>query len=178
MKPEIRNRTIASRIVPFFLFVLFAVSCAAAQGEEESVPEPEASEVVVWQGEPIVFTKADGADPALAENQDRITESVWLTRGNDGGQIFNIAERDRSVKSSSPDGTLWALGTTADLPNLEFRPFRIAVQSPKNVVGKDLVLFLEAEQIYLDVKFLSWSQGKLGGFSYERSRTGPVIIPG
>ena len=44
----------------------------------------------------------------------------------------------------------------------------IAIQ-PKNIVGKDLVLHLIEEDIYLSVKFKSWSQGKKGGFSYERS---------
>ena len=174
---------------------LFLVSCTAAERERQpaaqpAVPEPAPdaaaqaaaeepgadespeSDAPARQPERIVFTKADGADPTLPQNQDRITESVWITRGNDGGQIFNIDRNSRYIKSRSPVGTLWALGTTADLSSLEFRPFRIAVQSPKDVVGKDLVMFIEAEEIYLDVRFLSWSSGKEGGFSYERTTPG------
>jgi hypothetical protein len=36
-------------------------------------------------------------------------------------------------------------------------------------VGSDLVLYLVDENIYLSVKFTSWSQGQKGGFAYERS---------
>ena len=171
MKQHYVRSSRPARTLILLVLALGAISGAVAQGEAET-PDPATTEAVIWQGERIVFTKADGADPTLAENQDRITDSVWITRGNDGGQIFNIVERDRAVKSSSPEGTLWALGTTADLPNLEFLPFRPAVRSPKDVVGKELVMYIEAEGIYLDVKFLSWSQGKLGGFSYERSTPG------
>ena len=44
-----------------------------------------------------------------------------------------------------------------------------------NVVGKNLVMHIEAENVYLTVKFLSWASGGGGGnggsagFSYERS---------
>ena len=40
---------------------------------------------------------------------------------------------------------------------------------PKTIVGKNLVLYLEEDDIYLSVKFTAWSQGQKGGFSYERS---------
>jgi hypothetical protein len=183
MKRNNRLARIGFRTILFVTLSIFAVSCAAAEGESEAPaatpePAPAAEPVVmetgptIWQGERITFTKADGADPTAAANQDRITESVWITRGNDGGQIFNIVESPRAIKTASPQGTLWALGTTADLADLDFRPFRSAVVSPKDVVGKDLVMFIEAEEIYLDVRFLSWTAAKGGGFSYERSTPG------
>ena len=34
-----------------------------------------------WTGPKITFTKADDADWTLEENQDRITDNVWITRG-------------------------------------------------------------------------------------------------
>jgi hypothetical protein len=37
------------------------------------------------------------------------------------------------------------------------------------MIGKDAVLHLIADDIYLDIKFLSWTAGGGGGFSYERS---------
>ncbi|MFP4484933.1 MAG: hypothetical protein ACLFO1_08785 [Spirochaetaceae bacterium] len=123
----------------------------------------------IWRGERIVFTKEDGADQTLSENQDRITDNVWITRRNDGGQIFNIQERDEPLAAVSPIGTRWAIGTTDDIENLDFKPFRPAVGSPKEVPGKDVVLHLVEEDIYVDVRFLSWSQEKRGGFSYERT---------
>ena len=46
---------------------------------------------VLWIGETIAFTKVDGANPNLEENQDRIRDNIWITRGNSGGQIFNMA---------------------------------------------------------------------------------------
>jgi hypothetical protein len=123
----------------------------------------------VWTGPMIEFEKADGADPAAAANQDRITDSVWITRGNSGGQIYNAVSESRANSRISPDNTLWALGTTADIDSLSFRNFRQAVGSPKSVVGKDLVMYIESDDIYIDVVFTSWSTGKDGGFSYMRS---------
>jgi hypothetical protein len=145
-----------------------SVAAVAANGGME-VSELVEDEPVIWGGERIIFTKADGADPTLAENQDRITDNVWITRGNEGGQIYNAVERDSASKADSPLGTLWALGTTAELSELTFAPFRVAVGSPKQVPGKDLVLFLVEDRVFIDVRFRSWSQEKRGGFSYERS---------
>jgi hypothetical protein len=126
-------------------------------------------EPTIWTGDTISFSKADGADPTAEENQDRITDSVWITRGNRGGQIYNAARRSRALKGSSPMGTLWAEGTTDELDSLTFAPFREAVGSPKEIVGRQLVLFLVEEEIFVDVTFTSWSQEKQGGFAYERS---------
>jgi hypothetical protein len=52
---------------------------------------------------------------------------------------------------------------------LKFESFRSAVGKPQDVVGKDLVMYLLEDDIYLSIKFKSWSQGQKGGFSYERS---------
>lgn len=123
----------------------------------------------IWTGALITFSKANGADPDAAANQDRITDKVWLTRGNNGGQIFNIQTESNYNKQSSPAGTAWAQGSIADVETLTFEPFRDAVGSPKNVVGRDLVLHLIEDNIYLSIKFTSWSQDKDGGFAYERS---------
>jgi len=43
----------------------------------------------IWSGPELNFTKADNADPNLVENQDEISASVAITRGNTGGQIYN-----------------------------------------------------------------------------------------
>lgn len=141
----------------------------AAEAATAEAAADEESPYTIWNGEPMVFTKEDGADPTLPENQDRITDSVWITRGNSGGQIFNIRENDSLIKPLSPVGTEWALGSTEDIEELEFSPFRPAVGSPREVVGKELVLHIIEEDVYLDVVFESWSQEKRGGFSYRRS---------
>ena len=121
-----------------------------------------------WDGPLMTFTKADNANPTLEANQDRITSNVWLTRGNDGGQIYNAKTESSSSKSSSPADTRWAFGTTSNLRSLTFSTFR-GTSKPKNAVGQNMVLNLVSADIYIDIKFTSWSPGKQGGFTYERS---------
>ncbi|MGB2128151.1 MAG: hypothetical protein ACPHXR_01610 [Flavicella sp.] len=121
------------------------------------------------EGITIVFTKLPGSNPSSEANQDRITDNVWITRGNNGGQIYNAKIESSADKNNSPDGTKWAIGTLENKDALTFTPFRTAVGKPQNVVGKNLVLYLEDDDLYLSVKFKSWSSGKAGGFSYERS---------
>lgn len=125
----------------------------------------------VYSGEMITFTKADGADPTEEANQDRITDNVWITRGNTGGQIYNAVTESMFDKDNSPVDTEWALGTTEQgIANLSFDKFRATIQ-PKNVVDENMVLHLITDDVYIDIKFTSWSQGNSGsggGFSYER----------
>jgi len=128
------------------------------------------SESTIWNGTTITFTKADGANPEEEANQDRITDNIWITRGNDGGQIFNIKTETSYNKTDSPVGTKWAVGTLDEIETLTFKKFRAAVEKPNSsLVGKNLVMYLEEDDIYLSVKFTSWSEQKNGGFAYERS---------
>src|SRR5258705_13940395 len=60
----------------------------------------------IWTGPPTTFSKADGADPTQAANQDRLTPNVWITRGNFQG-LYN-AKSEAGYGSSSPAGTEWA----------------------------------------------------------------------
>ena len=123
----------------------------------------------LWRGNILTFSKPDGADPNSEAYQDRIRDNVWITRGNNGGQLFNIALNSSANKIESPVGTRWAMGTLDEIDDLVFDYFRNTVNKPKNVVGKNLVLHLIEDDIYLAVKFTSWSNGKRGGFSYERN---------
>lgn len=148
---------------------LTAIFSALPNESNSSNPTDEDEGPVLWRGATISFNKPDGTNPSLEENQDRIRENVRITRGNSGGQIFNIAINSNANKIESPVGTEWAIGTLDEIDNLSFDYFRNAITRPKNVVGKNLVLHLIEEDIYLTVKFISWSQGKRGGFSYERS---------
>ena len=125
----------------------------------------------IYTGEIITFTKADGADPSEESNQDRITDNVWITRGNNGGQIYNAAIENAFNKDNSPLDTEWALGTTDQgIDNLTFDTFRNTI-TPKNVVGEDLVLHLVTDDVYIDIRFTAWSEGNGGsggGFAYDR----------
>ena len=148
---------------------LTAIFNALPNASNSSNLTDESEGPVIWMNETIAFNKSDGSNPNLVENQDRIRDNIWITRGNSGGQIFNIALNSNANKIESPVGTEWAIGTLDEIDNLSFDYFRNAVSRPKNVVGKNLVLHLIEDNIYLTVKFISWSQGKRGGFSYERS---------
>ena len=123
-----------------------------------------------WNGPTMTFTKTDNADPTLAANQDQITSNVWLTRGNSGGQLYNAKTESDSSKSTSPDDTQWALGTTSNLGTLTFSTFR-GTSKPQDAVGQNMVLHLVTDDIYIDIKITSWTSGRNsgGGFSYERS---------
>ena len=126
---------------------------------------------VIWTGSEITFTLENNSDITDSANQDRLSDNVIITRGADGGQIFNIATEAEANQTVSPAGTEWAEGRTSDLANLTFAPFRAAVGEPQNVVGKDLVLHLIEDDIYLNVSFTSWTMGRNsgGGFSYMRA---------
>ena len=153
---------ISKKLLLLFQLSIFFISCS-----KEDIPN-ETSLSTIWNGPLKSFTKTDGSNASEETNQDRLTAKVWITRGNNGGQIYNAAQEDKSDKYKSPIGTEWAVGNINNLDKLIFYDFRIAIQ-PKNIVGKDLVLHLIEEDIYLSVKFKSWSQGQKGGFSYERS---------
>ena len=76
----------------FFLLSLFFIvfSCGKEQSEEEEIILQE--ELTIWKGDLLLFEKIDDSDPSDPSNQDRISDNVWITRNNDGGQIYNIAE--------------------------------------------------------------------------------------
>jgi hypothetical protein len=136
------------------------------QEEDTTTNEPS---FTIWDGPTIRFSKADDADPTLESNQDRITSSVWITRGNAGGQIYNAAMEASPNQELSPMGTEWAEGTLDEIESLTFQPFRAAVGAPRSVVGKALVMHIIQEDVYLSVTFTSWSRQRGGGFAYERS---------
>ena len=126
--------------------------------------------LTLWEGANMTFTKSNGADSTLAENQDRITENVWLTRGNQG-VLYNAVNEGVANNNSSPAGTEWAQGTFADIASLNFTNFLSACpgNKPPNVVGQPLVLHLIEDDIYIEITITSWARGKVGGFTYQRT---------
>ena len=122
----------------------------------------------IWTGPIIEFLKEDNTDPNKTTNQDSITPSVSITRG-DHGEIYNANLETIYQKGTSPLATKWAIGDLSELDSLTFNSFRTTVGKPKNVVGKKLILHITDENVYLSVEFTSWSQGSGGGFAYKRS---------
>jgi hypothetical protein len=123
----------------------------------------------IWNGPIITFSKENNADWTLEVNQDRITDNVWITRKSNQS-LLNIAKETGSG-SSSPLDTEWAYGTTSNLSNLTFDTFnKTHGSNPRSAINRDMVLHLITDDIYIDIKFTSFSGGGTGGgFAYERS---------
>lgn len=119
----------------------------------------------------VVFTKPDSADWTLEENQDRITDNVWITRTH-VQSIFNIAQEEGySGNNGSPVGTLWADTTTAAAESASYTNF-VAMHGggPQSLIGDTVSMYLPQDGLYFDVTFLSYSGGNTGGgFSYSRT---------
>ena len=135
----------------------------------------------VWNGPIISFSKAAFANETLAQNQDRITDSTWLTRAAVQG-IFNIKTETTYTHNLSPANTEWAAGTTANYSSLTYTDWETwtgGIPNVPNIVGRNAVVHLISDDIYLDLKFTSWGVGGAAGgsFTYERS-TAPVPEPG
>jgi hypothetical protein len=127
----------------------------------------------IWTGPTTTFTKVNNADWTLEANQDRITSNVWLTRENNQG-IFNIKIEGAgdACDSDVPGDTEWTYGTTANYSSLTYQTLGnlIGCNFSNIVDGQDMVVHLITDDIYIDIKFLSWTSGGAGGgFSYERS---------
>ncbi|MBN2213231.1 MAG: choice-of-anchor D domain-containing protein [Bacteroidales bacterium] len=122
----------------------------------------------------VVFSKEDYADFTLPENQDRITDNVWITRASTQG-LFNAATENSFNSTISPDGTEWAYGATEDVDPGDYEVWVNAIGwYPPGMVGNVLSLHLIEEDLYYDVEFTSWTQGgNGGGFSYIRAEQMP-----
>ena len=136
-----------------------------------SVPSDAAT---IWTGPPITFSKSGADNPADPAHQDRITPNVWITRGTFQG-LYNAASENGFTHSLSPVNTEWANGTTANYSTLSYQNWNSWAKGvnpgPPSTVGVPAVVHLISEDIYFDIKFLSWSSG--GSYSYQRS-TGPA----
>lgn len=141
------------------LTALLAVS-SLVQGQE------------IWNGNFIEFTKDSLADWTLEENQDRITDNVWITRKNTQG-IFNIRQEDGfSHLNGSPVDTEWSYGTTEEIDQLIFEPWASAIDSMvPQMLGQDMVVHLITDDIYIDIEFLEWgiTHAGFGYFKYRRA---------
>lgn len=142
----------------------------------------------LWTGPKITIEKENYADWQLEENQDRITDNVWLTRANNAG-IFNIAKEEKfnKVKRDSPLDTEWAIGSIADgIENLIFDKWdKLNTISPAEQLNIPKVVHLISDDIYIDIIFTFWEQGGGGsgtgfggGFSYQRSTDPSLNIEG
>ena len=144
----------------------------------------------VWSGPSVEFVKRDWADWTLPENQDRLSDSVALTRGDLAG-LFNVAAENGYQRNISPAGTRWAFSGingnpvagfgAANHAQLLFQAWETAVGGapilPGNILNRPAVVHLVEDDVYLDLMFTAWKQGispgqptpSGGGFAYTRS---------
>ena len=147
-----------------FLLFLLTINLVSAQ--------------TIWTGQKLTFTKTNNSNGGLEANQDNITDLVRLARGNDN-VLYNAITQTAAPTNgyNSPLDTEWAEGTTADISTLIFTDFKSAAPTTssgavrvKDMVGRNYVLHLMTDDIYIDLKMLAWGTGSQGaGFSYERS---------
>lgn len=130
----------------------------------------------IWSGRTYGFTKPPFANPTLPGSQDRITDQVWITRGNSMG-IFNIRQESSYLPDFSPKDTEWATGNAVDHASLTFQPWELwHGSSPPSMIGVNAVVHLVSEDIYVDIVFDSWGSAITGGaFSYRRAL--PPVVP-
>ena len=125
----------------------------------------------VWSGRTRAFSKAPQSDPTDPLNQDRITPPVWITRGASQG-IYNIRLEPGFTRATSPAETEWADGDAVDHASLSFQPWvDWAQDAPLSTLGRNAVVHLITEDIYVDIVFDSWGTGAAGAgaFSYHRA---------
>ena len=145
----------------------------------------------VWTGLSYAFTKPNSADPELEVHQDRISSTVWLTRGEFFGMLNAVSDRFEGElvysPNFSPAGTRWATGAmlansgktiaASNHAALTFTSWQQAYGGMSalatNILVHPAVVHLTAEDIYLDLQFTSWTVGGGGGFRYVRS-----VLPG
>jgi hypothetical protein len=125
------------------------------------------------------------ADPTLPDNQDRITDNVWITRGFNRG-LFNARVETGYVDNFSPEDTEWATAlmaandgeeiTASNWADLTFTDWITAYGGmgsgllPGRLldVNNNAVVHLITDDVYLDLQFTGWSGGG-GSFSYNRA---------
>lgn len=145
-----------------------------------------ASATEFWQfgtSNTLSFSKTGFADVNDPANWDTITDNVAITRGNVQGLYNPIAESNWN--GAGPSGTLWLLGNTVqDVLDgtVDISDFTTWLDShgsnPLTQTGQDMVLYLTAEDIFIDVKFTSWGVGggSGGSFSYDRATPTPGAL--
>ena len=131
---------------------------------------------ITLKGEVVVFTKQDSADWTLPENQDRIADSVWITRKHNQS-IFNIA-LESGMTNISPLNTLWSRNSIINTEMSDFTTFRsMNDNNPQGLIGDTISLYLPEYDMYFNVIFSSFSGGNSGGgFSYSREEVFPTHL--
>ncbi len=117
----------------------------------------------IWTGEKIVFSKSGDDNPTQEKYQDRITDQVWLTRG-EGGGLYNLKTEEQATKNS-PIGTLWAYGPCQDMDDLEFKTQKEQAKECgryQYMSGETFCVYLEEEKIYVEFQITTFDRKSKG----------------
>jgi hypothetical protein len=128
----------------------------------------------VWTGPTIGFTNFSVSDV------DHITASVAITRGDSRG-LFNPIVESSYTHSLSPIGTEWAFGELTTYASLVYNNWEdwfggAGGGGPPSTLGRDAVLHIIPEDVYIGIEFTSWGV-RSGGFSYTRTTAATVPEP-
>lgn len=140
----------------------------------------------VWSG----FTHSF-AHTLAAPDQDDITPHVTITRQATGG-LYNAVSESAYALDVSPKNTLWAttynnpgapLIAATEWSELNFTDWRTAYGGAGTLATNILaangnaVVYLQLDDVYLDLKFTNWAAGFSGGGEFAYLRGEPAIVP-
>jgi hypothetical protein len=125
---------------------------------------------------PVVFIKADNGDEVdVIIEDDSEGSGVGITRGVQNG-IYNPYREEEWDSDVSPAGTLWSVGNTDDLSDVESRTYTNFYAAYGNgglgnkVPGSTAVMYVPDNEKYYLIQWNSWTQNANGGgFAYTRT---------
>ncbi len=148
-----------------------------------------------------LFVKLSSTDSNLAENQDRITDNVWLTRlseddVDDGqGNLYNAKAENKDgsggldsiSNSASPRNTAWILGSWDDikdqLDKVVFSTFRQLTVGDSDiggtVNGSTMVMYSTLDMKYYELKMIRYRGNDSPGemTTIYRRTVSPLVVP-
>lgn len=106
-------------------------------------------------------------------NQDDVGSNLSITRGTNGGGIYNASEEGAWDADVSPYGTLWndeGWDDFEDITTRTWRPFFAAVHGRlgNEIVGRKLLMKDTGNNKYYVVMFTEWGSDNGGSFAYWR----------
>jgi hypothetical protein len=162
---SIQMQVKSSRLVGFLNCTIWVLALALTPLSRAST---------LWTGPTIIYNQP-APDPTQGSNQDRITAVIWLTRAKSKG-LFN-AFSETSAGNLSPVDTEWAFGTMTNYTAVQYTNWLTLLNgaSPTTLVGKQVMLHLISDDIYIPMEFTFWASGNTGGFTYQRA-TAPISL--
>jgi hypothetical protein len=112
-------------------------------------------------------------------NQDDIGPGLSITRGTNGGGIYNAQEDNEWDPDTTPYGTLWndeGWDDFADITTRTWKPFFTAVHGRlgDEIVGRELLMKDTGNHKYYLIKFTEWGVDNGGSFAYTRREVNPT----